>query len=203
MCKKHRDTPIEFFCNISNEFYCKLCAKNHSGHNDICVAKISNEVQESLVQLKHIYLTKRTHIFDRLISHQNKIEEFFKIYYQFLDEQRSKVLGNEYKLREMMEGFENRMKRMMNKTQRYSVVEFFLEQNEIKDEIYKMQKELNSFSIYMPEWNLKSIDDIEAVKKHIRDNLSQKLKENLIPIDNRFAMENYEYATTELGNEAI
>jgi hypothetical protein len=41
-------------------------------------------------------MTKRTHIFDRLVGHQNKIEEFFKIYYDYLDEQRAKMLEKEY-----------------------------------------------------------------------------------------------------------
>jgi hypothetical protein len=45
VCKKHRDTPIEFYCQMSNEFFCKICAKDHQGHHDICIAEVSDDVQ--------------------------------------------------------------------------------------------------------------------------------------------------------------
>jgi len=85
VCKKHRETPIEFYCHASNEFYCRLCAGKHIGHNDVPIAEIANEVQSALFELKHIYLTKRTHVIDRLTNHQKKIEDFFAIYYDTLD----------------------------------------------------------------------------------------------------------------------
>jgi hypothetical protein len=46
---------------------------------------VANDMQKSLNELKHIYLTKRTHVIDRLVKHQDKIEAFFKIYYDCLD----------------------------------------------------------------------------------------------------------------------
>lgn len=81
VCKKHKYIPIEFYCEASNEFYCRVCADKHRGHPDICIAEVSSDVQNILVELKHIYLTKRTHIFDRLTGHQSKMEEFLSIYY--------------------------------------------------------------------------------------------------------------------------
>lgn len=33
-CKLHRQTPIAFYCNISKDFYCKLCVgPRHHGHD--------------------------------------------------------------------------------------------------------------------------------------------------------------------------
>ena len=57
--------------------------------------------------------------------------------------------------------------------------------------------------VYMPEVNLKNVDEIEKVKANIRATLSEKLKENLEPVDNSFALENFEYCTKELGAEQI
>jgi ribosomal protein L29 len=44
-----------------------------------------------------------------------------------------------------------------------------MEQDELKDEINSMKKELNKFSIYMPQFNLKNVDEIEKVKASIRE----------------------------------
>ena len=54
----------------------------------------------------------------------------------------------------------------------------------------------------MPKIQLKNFnpDDADAVTKSIKEQLSEKLKQNLVPIDNSFALENFEYATKELGN---
>lgn len=84
-CPKHRDNQVEFYCEITSSFYCKICAKDHQGHEDTPIAMVADDMQKSLNELKHIYLTKRTHVIDRLVKHQDKIEGFFKIYYDCLD----------------------------------------------------------------------------------------------------------------------
>ena len=66
-----------------------------------------------------------------------------------------------------------------------------------------MKKQLTSFSIYMPEYTLKNVDDIEKVKTSIRNTLTEKLKENIDSIDNSFSLENFEYATKEMGNQTV
>ena len=76
-----------------------------------------------------------------------------------------------------------------------------MEQDIIKQEIFRMKKQITSMSVYMPEVNLKNVDEIEKVKANIRATLSEKLKENLEPVDNSFALENFEYCTKELGHE--
>jgi hypothetical protein len=69
ICKKHRSMPIEFVCNISEEFYCRMCGPSHEGHDDHSMSVHANEVQKSITTLKHLYLTKRTHVIDRLNDH--------------------------------------------------------------------------------------------------------------------------------------
>lgn len=41
MCREHTQTPVEFFCTITKDFYCKLCAfDKHSLHNDVPLVKM-------------------------------------------------------------------------------------------------------------------------------------------------------------------
>jgi hypothetical protein len=100
-----------------------------------------------------------------------------------------------------MEEYEDKLKKMIKKSQGFSQIEFFFEQDELKNDIQKMMKELNKQSCYMPKYNLKNVDDIENVKKAVREKLQAKLDENIITVDNSFALENYEYTTNELCNE--
>jgi hypothetical protein len=78
-----------------------------------------------------------------------------------------------------------------------------MEQDYIKQEIHKMSKQLADFSNYMPSYNLKNMEQIENVKKGIREVFTKKLAENITPIDNRFSIENFEYATKELGSDYV
>jgi len=49
----------------------------------------------AMTALKHKYLIKRTHIMDRLVKHQNEIEEHFGVYYDYLDKKRNEILKDE------------------------------------------------------------------------------------------------------------
>jgi hypothetical protein len=99
-CRKHRSTPIEFACMISGELYCRICARDHEGHDDQSMPVVADRVQRSLNELQHLYLAKRTHVIDRLVGHQQEVEEFMSIFYQTLDEHRRLVLEQEYVLRD-------------------------------------------------------------------------------------------------------
>lgn len=82
MCKKHRSSRIEFYCEVTNDFYCRLCAPQHKTHaEDKVVAEIASKVQDMMTELKHLYLTKKSLVIDRLVQQQREIEGFFKIYY--------------------------------------------------------------------------------------------------------------------------
>ena len=55
------------------------------------------------------------HIYERLVQHQNKIEEFFKVYYDALDKGRREMLAQEYEIRDQMEQFEGQMKKLLDR----------------------------------------------------------------------------------------
>jgi hypothetical protein len=69
-CRYHTRTQIEFYCPVLNQFYCRICvAERHEDHlEDIPLSTIQAEVQNNMTALKHKYLTKKTHILDRLLK---------------------------------------------------------------------------------------------------------------------------------------
>ena len=206
VCKKHKETPIEFYCHTSNEFYCRLCAGLHGGHNDVPIAEIADELQKNLFELKHIYLTKRTHVIDRLTTHQKRIEEFFTIYYDTLDSVRKESLKQEYLIRGQLEHFETVMKKLLNKAQGLSMVEFFHEQHEIKDQVLKLKSMIDHFATYIPAVQLKMPEDpndFQQYTENIIGDLKLKLATNLIEMDNSFSLDNFSYATIEMSNDKI
>ena len=65
-----------------------------------------------------------------------------------------------------------------------------------------MKHSVNAFSIYQPAFELR-VADLEDETKKIKEDLKLRLDKYLLPIDNSFALENYTYATAEMGNEHI
>jgi hypothetical protein len=85
---------------ISGELYCRICARDHEGHDDQSMPVVADRVQKSLTELQQLYLAKRTHVIDRLVEHQREIEDFMSIFYKTLDDHRGRILEQEYILRE-------------------------------------------------------------------------------------------------------
>ena len=127
----------------SRIFFCKICAKDHEGHDDKCVQEVASEVQTKLTELKHLYLTKKTNMLDRLKAHQSKIEDFYQVFYKTLDNHRHRVLEREYELHAQMDRFEDQMKRLLTRTQSYTVSEFFFEKHNIAEEVQNMVDGIN------------------------------------------------------------
>ena len=59
MCKKHKETEVEYCCGINETFYCKLCLPLHNGHEDAVLADICHSIQEDVIKLKHSYIEKK------------------------------------------------------------------------------------------------------------------------------------------------
>jgi len=155
-----------------------------------------------LVDLKHVYLTKKVHVIDRLAAHQKEIESFLKIYYDILDEAREEFLKREYELCDDMDVVEKSIKALLQQASGLSMVEFYNEQYEIQDRVADLKRRLAKFGTYLPEVALKlgEGERLEDIKGYLEGDIKKKLARHLKPIDQRFAMENYEYVTAELGS---
>jgi hypothetical protein len=204
MCKRHKNSPVEFYCDLSGDFFCKLCAKQHRGHDDHSIHETAAEVQESLTGLKHLYLTKRSHVMNRLAGHQRKLEEYFELFYSVLDAQRAKVLKEEYFLRDMMDNYEKTMKKLLHRAHKYDLTEFFLEKDTIMGQINKLKNDVNRFALYCPSYSVDWHDEgPETARDRIKNDLKTKIEKYLVEIDNSFALRNFKYITKELGNSKL
>jgi hypothetical protein len=83
-------------------------------------------------------------------------------------------------LRNKMDGFEQTMDKLLNRTQNYTLTEFFLEKNMIMDEVNRMKKDINSFSTYCPSFSVRFEDDKVKIKETIEDDLKKKLEKYIV-----------------------
>jgi len=70
-------------------------------------------------------------------------------------------------------------------------------------DIERMKKNINKFSIYNPCYSIKKGEDYRSLKDKIQTDLRTKLEGLVVEVDNRFSIENFDYVTTELGSEKI
>ena len=88
----------------------------------------------------------------------------FKIYYENLDAMRENILKQEYSIRDTMTEFDKELKQVIANLSKFSLLEFYHDEVNIKKSISNLQSKLDNFSIYLPEWRLK-IENIDLRKK--------------------------------------
>ena len=80
-----------------------------------------------MIKLKHAYISKKEGLIKKLDTHQEKMENIFKVYYDKIDEMRFKVLEQEYKLRDNMDYFEHNIQNILRDIKKYNYIEFYHE----------------------------------------------------------------------------
>lgn len=83
---------------------------------------------------------------EKLDKHQERIEKLFKVYYNTLDDLRNQYLGEEYKMRAIMDNYETNIQRLMQDIKQYNFIEFYHEQYNIQQQIRGMKENLKSFN---------------------------------------------------------
>ena len=69
----------------------------------------------------------------KLDGHQGKVEKIFKMFYDALDNMRNNMLEQEYEMRAKMDKFEKETHSLVGKLKTYSMVEFYHEENVMKN----------------------------------------------------------------------
>ena len=118
----------------------------------------------AMTSLKHKYLIKRTHIMDRLVKHQNDIEEYFGIYYDYLDKRRNEILKDEQMISEKFDVYELKLQTTLKRTASLLPDEFYMESSKIMEEVENLEDDINKFSVYMPSFQLKHGLDFNQAK---------------------------------------
>ena len=106
---------------------------------------------------------------DRLIEHQNMLEDYTRIYYDTLDRLRETILEKEYSIGKEMEEYEKRLKKTLDLVQGYSVIEFYYESGDLKKQVRKLVEDLDYFSVYSPSYTLKNVPDDDKKTAFIRN----------------------------------
>jgi hypothetical protein len=91
---------------------------------------------------------------DRLVEHQNKLENFLNNYYEVLDKMRRMILETEYTLHQKIKKYEVDLQSLLNWTQNLKTVDYYFEQKRIEIEISKLIKNLDTFNLYIPQYDL-------------------------------------------------
>lgn len=82
-----------------------------------------------------------------------------------------------------MATLENRIMRLLDRCQKLDTVDFFVEQDTLKDSIEDIKSKLARMSNYMPTFKLKSFDDVPEVTKQINKQICDKQAIYLEKID--------------------
>lgn len=90
------------------------------------------------------------------------MEDLFNYYYQTLDTIRNEILAEEYRLRAKMNTFEAELKHLTISLQKYSLIEFYHEEDSLKAKIRQMANSFDDFSIYLPSARITCKDMTKA-----------------------------------------
>lgn len=155
-----------------------------------------------MIKLKHSYVAKKQQTLEKLDKHQAKVESLFKVYYDTLDEARESYIGQEYRLRQQMDKYEELIKGLMGNIKNYNYVEFYHEQFNLRKQIRDIKENLKQFNVYMPKYQL-NIGDWDLAVNQIKVDVRERLNGFFTETDHSFALQNYEYVTKTLDNELV
>jgi hypothetical protein len=78
-----------------------------------------------------------------MTNQQKSIEDLFKIYYQTLDDMRENILKQEYSIRETMIVFDKDLKHLISNLSKFSLLEFYHDEVNIKKSISDLSEKLD------------------------------------------------------------
>lgn len=155
-----------------------------------------------MTDLKINYAKKKNTLVTKLDANQGKIEELFKFYYDTLDGIRKDVLSEEYRLRDMMNTFEHDLKTLTKNLHKYSLIEFYHEELELKKKIANMSQGLEGLNLYLPQSRI-ICPDLTKAHAQIKTDLKERINSFIQKIDHEFALDNYKYVMDNVNVQVI
>ena len=148
------------------------------------------------------YAKKKQTLVAKIDRNQGRIEELFKFYYDTLDGIRKEVLSEEYRLRDVMIGFEAQLKTLTQNLHKYSLIEFYHEEAELKKTIAKMGAGLEGLNLYLPQTKI-VCPDMEKAHAQIKIDLKERIHSYIQKIDHSFALDNYKYVLENVNVQVV
>jgi hypothetical protein len=112
------------------------------------------------------------------------------------------MLHQEYSMLDKMGQFETKMKELTAKLSKFSLIEFYHEETQIKGLINKLGAGLDEFSLYLPSSRL-TIKDMELAQQTIKVELRERFHSFVEKVDHSFGLENYYYVCEHINDELI
>lgn len=85
-------------------------------------------------------------------------------------------------MEDKLQGFENKLKDMVSKLSKFSLVEFYHEEIEIKSQIRKLSGGLEDFSLYLPSSRL-VVSDLALAQQTIKVEMRERFKTLIERVD--------------------
>ena len=93
--------------------------------------------------------------------------------------------------------------KLLDRCQRLDTVDFFVEQDTLKEQLDDIKGRLAGMSNYMPTFKLKAFDDVPEVTKQINKQITDKQAFYLEQIDHTLAISNYKFIQKEHSKSKI
>lgn len=91
---------------------------------------------------------------------------------------------------------------MKKNLERFSVIEFFHEEEGILEEIKELRMSMDDFSVYLPATQVR-IEDEQKAKIDILVDLRERLNSYITKIDHSFALSNYKYVFNNIQDPIV
>lgn len=101
-----------------------------------------------------------------------------------------------------MERFEQDLKDLVSQLSKYSLLEFYHDQNEIKSSISRLSSSLEEFTLYLPNSRL-LIEDMTVAKNNIKVDIKERIYSFIEKIDHSFGLENYHYVLENINDDLV
>jgi len=120
------------------------------------------------------------------------MEKLFKFYYDYLDEMRMDVLGEEYKIRMQMDEIEDKIKRIVSELKTFNYVEFYHNSESLNEDIAGIRGDLKRFNMYMPKYQL-TTTDLDALHSKVKVDIRERINSAIQECDHSFALYNFDF----------
>ena len=101
-----------------------------------------------------------------------------------------------------MDKYEATIQGLMRDIKKYNYIEFYHEENYVREQIRSIRRNLNEFKIYMPKYQMK-VNDMSLAINQIKVDIKERLSSFFQETDHTFSLENYDYILKSHNNEYV
>lgn len=101
-----------------------------------------------------------------------------------------------------MDNFEGLTRKVINNIKKYSLIEFYHEENDLQKRIKQLNDSLEQFNVYLPNTCIVLQDPKKAVND-IKVDLRERLNGYIQKVDHSFGLKNFQYIIDNIKDERV